>query len=311
MNHVPAGKYAVKCARSDAVGSSSVIVVASSVAKLRCVATSNRRIDSTSSPNSSIRTGSSASGAKISRMPPRNENSPGNSTAVVACPPRSDEPPRQLLLIHPPANANLPRRRRHRIPPRHRLQQTLNTGDDDRAAEQGAWTCSFASLPAPCAPRSQLPSAPATAPHKSHHAPRARPAPLPKPETPPQAASLKSARSRAIASISPGCGATTTSGPGQDCASAAATSAREDPQTPPSVPPCPASRLATTSAKPRCNIQICGQLPQPTPACVRSGACSPAATEVAAVAVSISTAIVERRPIQRMPKSPTRPTFPN
>ena len=50
---------------------------------LRCVATSNERIDCTSSPNSSIRTGLRASGGNTSRIPPRKENSPGSSIAVV------------------------------------------------------------------------------------------------------------------------------------------------------------------------------------------------------------------------------------
>ena len=41
-------------------------------------------MDSISSPKNSIRTGESQSGAKTSTMPPRTENSPGNSTADVS-----------------------------------------------------------------------------------------------------------------------------------------------------------------------------------------------------------------------------------
>ena len=52
-------------------------------ARLRCVVTSNGRIDSIRSPNNSTRTGLNQSGAKMSTRPPRTENSPGSSTAVV------------------------------------------------------------------------------------------------------------------------------------------------------------------------------------------------------------------------------------
>jgi hypothetical protein len=46
----------------------------------RCDSTSNRRIDSTWSPNRSMRTGFVASGEKTSRIPPRSEYSPTIST---------------------------------------------------------------------------------------------------------------------------------------------------------------------------------------------------------------------------------------
>jgi len=50
---------------------------------LRCVLMSKRRIDSISSSKNSIRTGSIQSRAKMSTIPPRLENSPGSSTALV------------------------------------------------------------------------------------------------------------------------------------------------------------------------------------------------------------------------------------
>ena len=272
----------MKWARSDAVGSSIVTSTASSAPRLRCVATSNRRIDSTSLPKSSIRTGSSASGGKMSRMPPRSENSPGSSTAVVACPPRATSHFVNSCSSSVPADANLARRLGQRIAPRHRLQQALDAGDEDASRMQGARSCEL-DLPAPCSCSLLLPapSTPAAARHRSHRAPPARPAPIPKPETPRPAACVKSVRSRAIESISPGCGATTTSGPGDSPASAAATSAREDPQTPPSVPPCPAWRLATTSAKPRCDSRFAANSRS------RCSARGRSAAEVAAVAVSM------------------------
>ncbi len=50
---------------------------------------SNGRIDSTSSPKNSIRTGSDESVGNTSRMPPRTLNSPGTSTTSTRVMPRS------------------------------------------------------------------------------------------------------------------------------------------------------------------------------------------------------------------------------
>ena len=55
----------------------------------RWVSGSNGRIDSTSSPKNSMRTGSAASGGKTSRMPPRRLNSPATSTTSTRVIPRS------------------------------------------------------------------------------------------------------------------------------------------------------------------------------------------------------------------------------
>ena len=55
----------------------------------RCVQGSNRRIDSISSPQNSIRRGPDIPGEKRSRMPPRTENDPGSEHWSVARNPRS------------------------------------------------------------------------------------------------------------------------------------------------------------------------------------------------------------------------------
>src|SRR5215470_18909956 len=58
-------------------------VVRTTGAMDRCVRGSNSRTDSTVSPNSSMRTGRNASGEKISMIPLRSANCPGNSTISV------------------------------------------------------------------------------------------------------------------------------------------------------------------------------------------------------------------------------------
>ena len=77
--------------------------------------------------------------------------------------------------------------------------------------------------------------------------------------------SLNRARSSTKASASAACGRTTTSGPDagsfslhgrRDSSRAATASADAEPQVPPIVPPCPAWRLATTSANPRCDSSV-------------------------------------------------------
>ena len=138
----------MKCARSDAVGSSIVIVVASSVSRLRCVRDVEppNRLDLVAEqldPHRVIRIRredieNAAAQRKLARQLDRRRRMP----AALG------QPPRKLLLIELPANANLARRRRHRIPPRHRLQQTLNAGDEDaRMPDAGSGGTRMPSLP--------------------------------------------------------------------------------------------------------------------------------------------------------------------
>ena len=98
-------------------------------ARLRWLETSNRRIDSISSPKNSTRTGSYQSGAKMSTMPPRTENSPGNSTAGVLWKPFSTSQRASSSTRQSVADAKRPRLPGQRLAVGHRLQQALDAGD--------------------------------------------------------------------------------------------------------------------------------------------------------------------------------------
>ncbi len=74
---------------AESTGATTVNPIDFTSSIVRCVSASNRRIESISSPNSSMRSGSRASGGNTSTMPPWTANSPGTSTALVRSNPRA------------------------------------------------------------------------------------------------------------------------------------------------------------------------------------------------------------------------------
>ena len=97
----------------------------------RWVSGSNGRIDSTSSPKNSMRTGSAASGGKTSRMPPRRLNSPATSTTSTRVIPRSTSQAVSSSTGDHVADPDRPRGPRQDLGRRHRLQQRLERRDDE------------------------------------------------------------------------------------------------------------------------------------------------------------------------------------
>ena len=97
-NNRPDGRSSPRSASSKPRAAVSVTEVQRS--SERWDSTSNGRIDSTSSPKNSMRTGSVASVGKTSRMPPRTLNSPGTSTTSARAIPRSSSQAVRLFDRH-------------------------------------------------------------------------------------------------------------------------------------------------------------------------------------------------------------------
>ena len=217
--------------------------MASSESTLRWLTVSKVRSDSISLPNSSTRTGRAQSVAKRSRMPPRRANVPGEPMASAGSQPRATS---QSATS---AGSSLPPTVRRRV----LASISRGSASGNRRAWMVVTMIRGCSVGGPIsrltkASRSAaVGSVAEVASQKSSNAGRR--------ETGNCVNKLRSSRKK---SASAAWGSTTTTRPVPSvpstnaCVRAAAVSADADPQVPPIVPPCPARRLATTSANPLC-----------------------------------------------------------
>ena len=248
----PAGtSFAAAGSRPDGpcfgLRSRTVISTSSSRARLRWLEISKRRIDSICRRTARSAPGRYQSEAKMSTIPPRSENSPGNSTAEVLWKPLSTSHVQRSGETHFVADAErCGSAAASALPLRHRLQEALDARNEQHGL-RGWAAAAGASTPACGRPGSR----------RGSPDPRAADSQAGNLST---AVRVKSAKSSVRSSIWSIPGQTTTSGAEACSAKAAAASAHDDPQTPSRVGRLSPSQTRDHLGEALVTLQASGQL---------------------------------------------------